>query len=86
MDEYFKCVDGYGYIHPSLVCDGHDHCEDGSDEVQTECSCPRDDVAVINGQKVVILPEYRKDLRHLKTTAILKVLSFSCFYFYFVLF
>ena len=30
--DYFRCRDGATCLHPDLLCDGHQHCKDGSDE------------------------------------------------------
>ena len=30
--DYFRCTDGATCLHPDLLCDGHQHCQDGSDE------------------------------------------------------
>ena len=40
-DGHFVCLDGKKCIHKTLKCDGHPHCEDGSDEGDNQCaSCP----------------------------------------------
>ena len=37
-DFMFKCKDNFTCIHQSLVHDGHEHCEDGSDEANVTCN------------------------------------------------
>ena len=41
-DQMWPCEDGTLCLHDSLVCDGIEHCGDGSDENKTLCAtCPR---------------------------------------------
>ena len=42
-DTYMTCVDGT-CIHPSLVCDGHQHCVDGKDEKNCSNVCSDPDI------------------------------------------
>ena len=44
---YFECTNGVVRIHPVLVCNGHNHCFDGSDE-QSCGECPRKNNLVFN--------------------------------------
>ena len=59
---YFECADKLARIHPVLVCDGHSHCEDGSDEDQC-LECPRNNEMIVHGQ-VRILLKNKKSIRY----------------------
>ena len=42
QDRHFVCKDRGKCIHSSLVCDGYEQCDDGSDEGWDRCGkCPR---------------------------------------------